>query len=69
MYQQDHEQRIETSERLNANILSLNMNKTYNMLFSYVNKTHPSSHIKIDQQPIMCATKTKFLGVIDHRLN
>ena len=58
------------SEWLKANKLSLNMKKTHYMLFSNINKSQPSHQIEIDNQEIMCTTKTQFLGVvIDHKLN
>ena len=55
---------------LRANKLSLNINKTYYMLFSNKKIAQPNITIEIVKQPITCLTKTKFLGVIiDNKLS
>ena len=54
---------------LRANRLSLNISKTYYMLFSNKKVIQANVTIEINGQPITCVTKTKFLGVIiDNKL-
>ena len=71
----DHVQQIINDELkyiviwLRANKLSLNINKARYILFSYKNVAQPNITIEINEQPIICITKTKFPGVIiDNKL-
>ena len=60
----------EISLWLKANKLSLNIKKTYFMIFSSKNKPHPDMNINIDGEIINETSKTKFLGVImDNKLS
>ena len=56
---------------LNANKLSLNVKKTYLIIFSFSNKRIVNTDdIVIDNQPVSRVSHTKFLGVIiDEKLN
>ena len=49
---------------LRANKLSLNINKTRDVLFSTQKAIQPNVIIEINAQPKTCVIKTKFLGVI-----
>ena len=57
------------AEWLKVNRLSLNVKKTHYLVFTNAKNKRHNSELKIEGESISEVSKTKFLGVIDQKLN